>query len=102
MPSDPYYNRGRHKAWRAAVIRRAGGLCQDCRRYGRTDKDGLPIVATVAHHVKPRELYPELQYDLRNGRALCERCHNIAHPEKGAKSHKGMFARKDIPPRGRG
>lgn len=102
MPSDPYYKRGRHKAWRNEVIRRAGGLCQECRRYGRTDKDGLPIVATVAHHVKPRELYPELQYDLRNGRALCEGCHNIAHPEKGAKSHKGMYTRKDIPTRGRG
>ena len=52
MPGDPYYNKGRHKKWRADVIRRAGGLCQECKRYGRVDKDGLPIVATVAHHIK--------------------------------------------------
>lgn len=94
MPGDPYYNKGRHKKWRADVIRRAGGLCQECKRYGRVDKDGLPIVATVAHHIKHREDYPELQYVLSNGRALCESCHNAAHPEKGAKSHKGMYARR--------
>lgn len=95
MPGDPHYNKARHKKWRADVIKRAGGLCEECKRYGRTDKDGLPIVATVAHHIKPRDIYPALQYVLSNGRALCEGCHNIAHPEKGAKSHKGMYARRD-------
>lgn len=95
MPSDPHYNKGRHKRWRADVIKRAGGLCEECKRYGRVDKDGLPIVATVAHHIMPREIYPELQYVLGNGRALCEACHNVAHPEKGAKSHKGMYARRN-------
>ena len=94
MPSDPHYNTARHKRWSAAVIRRAGGMCEECRRYGRVDKDGLPIAATVAHHLKHRSTHPELQYDNNNGRALCEPCHNIAHPEKGAKSHRGMFAKK--------
>ena len=94
MPSDPHYDKARHKRWRAAVIANAGGLCQDCRRYGRVDKDGLPIAATVAHHIKHRDKYPQLQYVVTNGRALCESCHNIAHPEKGAKSHRGMFARQ--------
>lgn len=93
MPSDPHYSKARHKAWRHKVISRAGGLCEECKRYGRVDKDGLPIVATVAHHIKPRETFPELQYIVSNGRALCESCHNVAHPEKGAKSHKGMNAR---------
>lgn len=93
MPSDPHYGKARHKAWRQKVISRAGGLCEECKRYGRVDKDGLPIVATVAHHIKPRETFPELQYIIANGRALCESCHNVAHPEKGAKSHKGIYAR---------
>lgn len=83
MPHDPYYDRARHKRWRAAVLRRAGGLCEECRRYGRVDKDGLPVAATTAHHIKPRDAFPELQYDPANGRALCEACHNRAHPEKG-------------------
>ena len=85
MPHDAHYMSARHKRWRAAVIRRAGGLCEECRRYGRTDRDGLPVAATTAHHIKPREEFPELEYDLDNGRALCEACHNRAHPEKGAK-----------------
>lgn len=83
MPHDAYYSEAKHRAWREAVLRRAGYLCEECRRYGRTDKKGLPVRATTAHHVKHRDEYPELQYDVSNGRALCEACHNKAHPEKG-------------------
>lgn len=83
MPNDPYYSSAKHKAWAAKVLRRAGYLCEECKRYGRLDKDGLPVRATTAHHIKHRDEFPELQYDLSNGRALCERCHNKAHPEKG-------------------
>ncbi len=87
MPNDPFYTGSRYLAWREAVLRRAGYLCEECRRYGRTGRDGLPIRATVAHHIKHREEYPELQYLLSNGRALCESCHNKAHPEKGGKRY---------------
>ena len=83
MPNDKYYNSPRHKAWAEKVLRRAGYLCEECRRYGRLDKNGLPVRATTAHHIKHRDEYPELQYDVTNGRALCEKCHNKAHPEKG-------------------
>lgn len=83
VPQDPYYSTPRHRAWRAKVIKRAGHLCEECRRYGRRDRDGNPVTATTAHHIKPREEYPELQYSVSNGRALCEKCHNRAHPEKG-------------------
>ena len=83
MPHDRYYDSARHRAWRDRVLRRAGYLCEECRRYGRVDEDGNPVRATTAHHVKPREDYPELQYSVENGRALCEACHNRAHPEKG-------------------
>ena len=83
MPHDRFYDSAKHRAWRAAVLRRAGYLCEECRRYGRVDRDGLPVRATTAHHVMPREEYPELQYRAENGRALCEACHNRCHPEKG-------------------
>lgn len=83
MSSIAHYNKARHKAWAAKVLRRAGYLCEECRRYGRRDKDGLPVAAKVAHHVKHLDEYPELAYDVRNGRALCEACHNRMHPEKG-------------------
>lgn len=88
MPHDAYYNEARHKKWREAVLRRAGYLCEECRRYGRLDEDGLPVAATTAHHIKHRDQYPELQYKISNGRALCEKCHNRAHPEKGRRGKK--------------
>lgn len=90
VPHDPYYSEPRHRKWREAVLRRAGYLCEECRRYGRLDKDGLPVAATTAHHIKHREEYPELQYIVSNGRALCADCHNAAHPEKGRKG-KGRY-----------
>ena len=82
MPHDPYYTDKKHLKWREAVLRKAGYLCEECKRYGRTDKNGLPVAATTAHHIKHRDEYPELQYDVSNGRALCDACHNKAHPEK--------------------
>lgn len=85
MPEDKYYAQAKHKEWARKVKRRALGLCEECKRYGRRDKDGNPIQADVAHHVKPKNEYPELRYDLNNGRALCKDCHNKAHPEKGGK-----------------
>ena len=83
MPNDKRYQDARHRRWRAEVLRRAGGLCEECKRYGRLDEDGLPVRATTAHHVKHADEYPELRYVISNGRALCEACHNKAHPEKG-------------------
>lgn len=85
MAHDPYYSQERHREWRQKVLKRAGYLCEKCRRYGRLDKDGLPVAATIAHHIKHREEYPELQYKVSNGQALCQRCHNEAHPEKGGR-----------------
>lgn len=89
MPHDDYYNKAKHKKWRESVLRRAGYLCEECRRYGRVDRNGLPVAATTAHHIKPRDEYPELQYLVSNGKALCEKCHNKAHPEKG--QHGGKY-----------
>ena len=85
MANKQHYDKERHKRWRTAVLRRAGYLCEECRRYGRVDADGLPVAATTAHHIKHLETNPELAYDVSNGRALCEKCHNKAHPEKGGK-----------------
>ena len=39
MPSDPHYHRKRPRLWRDKVISKAGGLCEECKRFGRVDKD---------------------------------------------------------------
>lgn len=85
MARNRHYDTEAHRQWRIQVILNAGRLCQECRRYGRLDKNGLPVAATTAHHVIPIEEAPELALDVSNGRALCARCHNKKHPEKGGK-----------------
>ena len=72
-----YYPSAKHKSWREKVLRKDKYLCQECLRYGKKTP------ATIAHHVKPVEEYPELRYRVDNGRALCMACHNKEHPEKG-------------------
>lgn len=85
MSKEHYSNESRHRKWREKVLKREKYLCQECRRYGRTDKDGLPVAATTAHHIKHRDKHPELAYTVSNGMALCSACHNKMHPEKGGR-----------------
>lgn len=77
MNDEQFYHSARYKRWRALVLRKAGYLCENCLRYGKR------VPATVAHHIKHREEYPELELEVSNGRALCAKCHNLEHPEKG-------------------
>jgi 5-methylcytosine-specific restriction endonuclease McrA len=72
-----YYKHKRHKEWREKVLRQAKYKCQKCAKYGKS------TAATHAHHIKSREEFPELQYVVSNGEALCLACHNREHPEKG-------------------
>lgn len=74
-----YYHHKKHREWRDKVLRRDKYLCQECLRYGKK------VPAKIAHHIKPADEYPELRYDVNNGRALCLACHNKLHPEKGGR-----------------
>jgi 5-methylcytosine-specific restriction endonuclease McrA len=54
------------REWRIAVFERDDYTCQLCFvRGGRLQAD----------HIKPFSQYPELRYDLSNGRTLCAPCH---------------------------
>lgn len=77
MPTNKFYGTSKYKAWREKVMKRDKYLCQECARYGRRTE------ATVAHHIKHLDEYPELRYSVANGMALCAACHSKAHPEKG-------------------
>ncbi len=55
-----------YKNWRKSVFERDDYTCQMCGQYG-----GYLQV----DHIKPWLLYPELRYDLNNGRTLCVPCH---------------------------
>lgn len=76
IESDFYNSRG-WKRKRAAILRRDGYLCRNCKRYGRTRP------AQTVHHIKHLDEYPELALTDSNLISLCNACHNEAHPEKG-------------------
>lgn len=77
-----HYKHKKHLQWREAVLRRAGYLCEECRKYGRTDRYGNPVAAVTAHHIQHLKDRPDLAYDVTNGMALCNACHNKYHPER--------------------
>ena len=54
-----------YKRWRTEVFKRDGYLCVFCGETGRLNAD----------HIKPWRYYPELRYEVSNGRTLCVLCH---------------------------
>jgi 5-methylcytosine-specific restriction enzyme A len=64
--AEPYYQSAAHRAWRAEVIRRAGGCCQGCGRVGgRLFADHVVELSDGGDATDPA-----------NGRALCGACHS--------------------------
>lgn len=53
------------KEWRDKVLGRDGYICQKCGA-----RENL-----VAHHIGPRDEYPNLKLDINNGVTLCRECH---------------------------
>jgi HNH endonuclease/NUMOD3 motif len=56
-----------YRLWREAVFKRDGYACII---GGKTHGHKLH-----ADHIKPFALFPELRFDINNGRTLCEECH---------------------------
>lgn len=81
--ADPFYKSRAWRALRREALQRDNYLCQDCLAAKAAGEMIRPREATVVHHIKPREFYPELAMDLDNLVSLCDACHNKRHPEKG-------------------
>ena len=55
-----------YKLWREKVFERDDYTCQIC---------GIRGGEIQADHIKPQSVYPELRFELSNGRTLCRPCH---------------------------
>lgn len=77
---DPHYQTPEHQAWRAEVIRRAHGRCQDplCRTPHRT---GIRLFADHVVELKDGGA----PFDPANGLARCGSCHTRKTNEERAK-----------------
>lgn len=67
-------NRAEYKIWRDSVYKRDDYTCQICRARG---------VELNADHIKPWAYFPELRFDINNGRTLCVPCHRKTDSYKG-------------------
>jgi 5-methylcytosine-specific restriction endonuclease McrA len=64
-----------YKSWREAVFKRDSFQCVVCR---------INTHDLEADHIKPFALFPELRFDVSNGRTMCKPCHraygaNVRH-----------------------
>lgn len=83
--ADPYYKSRRWEHLREVILRRDGYMCQVSKRYGRMKQ------ATTVHHIFPREIYPEYQWQAWNLISVAGEIHDTLHDrvtgdltEKGA------------------
>jgi len=68
-----------YEEWRNSVFERDKYTCQEC-----GDKRGGNL---EADHIKPFAYFPELRFELSNGKTLCKECHKKT-PTWGHKVHK--------------
>ena len=64
---------------RETVLRRDGYMCQVSKRYGKR------VPATYVHHIFPRELFPQYQWQAWNLISLCASEHDKMHQRSGRK-----------------
>lgn len=64
----------KYKNWRKSVFERDNYTCQECRTRG---------VYLEADHIKPFAYFPDLRFDLENGRTLCKPCHKLTDTYMG-------------------
>ena len=71
--NDPFYKTRRWKHLRRVILQRDGYMCREARRFGRM------VQADTVHHVFPRELFPEYQWESWNLVSLSGRAHDAMH-----------------------
>lgn len=76
-----------YKLWRESVFKRDNFTCQECNSLGGY---------LNADHIKPFAYFPELRFEINNGRTLCLKCHKQTNTF-GKKAIK-LYGKKQITP----
>lgn len=62
-----------YKSWRTLVFERDNYTCVECKDHNYEGRgESLQL---HADHIKPFALFPELRFEVNNGRTLCVPCH---------------------------
>lgn len=86
---EEFYNSPKWRRKSKQILRRDKYQCQLCKRYGRL------VEAEIVHHKLELDEYPELALDDDNLVSVCKKCHNKLHPEKGNKTGRYRYPRKN-------
>lgn len=68
-----FYKTPRWKRKRVVILKRDEYMCQESKRYGKTEP------ATTVHHIFPLEQYPQLALVNENLVSLSDKWHNAMH-----------------------
>ncbi len=70
------YNSIDYRRWRKQVFERDNYTCQDCGFHGSQGR-------ITAHHIRSFAHFPDLRFEITNGKTLCEPCHKQTDNYKG-------------------
>ena len=70
-----------YRVWRENVFARDNFTCKLC---------GIRGVYLEADHIEPFSKFPELRFDLANGRTLCLKCHEKTETYKGRSNRRPL------------
>lgn len=88
-------NSPEYKEWRKLVFRRDKWTCVQCGFRSTGKVDGRSDIE--ADHIQPFADFPELRFDVSNGRTLCVACHKSATGASGLRKRGGRPKKETAP-----
>lgn len=82
----------KYNEWRTKIFTRDNFICKICGLKGGWNKKFKKRIILNADHIKLYSLYPNLRYEVSNGRTLCLDCHRKTESWGGLTKFKKQYA----------